>query len=137
MELSATTEAENQANIKVRVPKRVLHFSDGVLEEYSDDETDNQSPTQQQIVDPKTLTWGPWLIFKAWAAGTSTLAAIDYMGEYLAEFFGITTPKYQSEIDEYERKEAKRKELEEMQKGWTEPENTDSSVSQQPVATTV
>lgn len=59
------------------------------------------------------------------------------MGEYLAEFFGITTPKYQSEIDEYERKEAKRKELEEMQKGWTEPENTDSSVSQQPVATTV
>lgn len=52
MELSATTEAENQANIKVRVPKRVLHFSDGVLEEYSDDETDNQSPTQQQIVDP-------------------------------------------------------------------------------------
>lgn len=77
------------------------------------------------------------MIFKAWAAGTSTLAAIDYMGEYLAEFFGITTPKYQSEIDEYERKESKRKELDEMQKGWTEPENLDGNVSQQPVATNI
>ncbi|GJQ65001.1 hypothetical protein Trydic_g7163 [Trypoxylus dichotomus] len=134
MEFSELKEAENQSNVKVRVPKRVLHFSDGILEEYSDDETDNTSPKEKQVVDPKTLTWGPWLTFKAWAAGTSTLAAIDYIGEYLGDFFGITTPKYQSEINEYERIQSRRKELEETRKGWTEPENSESNISQQPVA---
>ena len=46
------------------------------------------------------------------------------MGEYLAAFFGITTPKYQFEIDEYYRiraaeEEMQRKEDLEMG-GWTE-----------------
>ncbi|KRT84122.1 hypothetical protein AMK59_1351, partial [Oryctes borbonicus] len=127
MEFSELKEPENQSNVKVRVPKRVLHFSDGILEEYSDDETDNTSPKEEQVVDPKSLTWGPWLIFKAWMAGTSTLAAIDHVGEYLADFFGITTPKYQSEINEYERIQARRKELEETRRGWTEPENSESN----------
>lgn len=85
----------------------------------------------------KTLSWGPWMMFKAWVAGTSTLAAIDYVGEFLADFFGITTPKYQSEISEYERIEAKRKEQEEMHRGWMEQENADTNISQQPTATNV
>lgn len=85
----------------------------------------------------KTLAWGPWFVFKAWLAGTSTLAAIDYAGEYLATFFGITTPKYQSEINEYERMEARRKEVEETTRGWTDLENSDSCISEQPVPTKV
>lgn len=31
--------------------------------------------------------------------GSSTLNSIDYVGESLANFFGITTPKYQFEIN--------------------------------------
>lgn len=45
----------NETAVKVKVPKRVLHFSDGVLEEYSDDEVDKGNASQKQesaIVDP-------------------------------------------------------------------------------------
>lgn len=48
-------EAAGDSNIKVKVPKRVLHFSDGVLEEYSDDEVDTDNAPQKQempVVDP-------------------------------------------------------------------------------------
>lgn len=39
--------------IKVKVPKRILHFSDGVLEEYSDDEVDCAPQEKEQtVVDP-------------------------------------------------------------------------------------
>lgn len=47
------------ANIKVKVPKRVLHFSDGVLEEYSDDEVDSTPPNEEnessQVIDPVSM----------------------------------------------------------------------------------
>lgn len=39
------------ASVKVKTPKRVLHFSDGVLEEYSTDEEDNVKQ-DGVIVDP-------------------------------------------------------------------------------------
>lgn len=46
------------------------------------------------------------------------------MGEYLAEFFGITTPKYQFEIDEYYRIRAAEEDMlrkEDLEMGgWTE-----------------
>ena len=41
--------------IKVKTPKRILHFSDGVLEEYSDDEVDNTPQEEQAVVDPVSL----------------------------------------------------------------------------------
>ena len=37
------------------------------------------------------------------AAGSKALELCDYVGESLASFFGITTPKYQFEINEYMR----------------------------------
>lgn len=46
------------------------------------------------------------------------LNAVDYTGESLASFFGITTPKYQIEIDEYERIKAEKKAIEEESAGW-------------------
>lgn len=115
---------DNHESIRVRVPKRVLHFSDGVLEEFSDDEVDNKATEDKNtssVVDPKTLTWGPWMMYGMWAFGNKTVAACDYVGESLASFFGITTPKYQFEVDEYKRLEKKRKEVEEAKKGWSEP----------------
>ena len=29
---------EKEVEVKMKIPKRVLHFSDGILEEYSDDD---------------------------------------------------------------------------------------------------
>lgn len=49
------SEQGNDAAIKVKVPKRVLHFSDGVMEEYSEDEVDNDNAPQKEdsaVVDP-------------------------------------------------------------------------------------
>lgn len=69
------------------------------------------------------MTWGPWFAHKAWSAGTIALAACDYAGESLASFFGITTPKYYFELEEYKKREAERKALEEERKGWSEPAN--------------
>ena len=38
-------ESINLANVeKKRIPKRVIHFSDGVIEEYSTDEEDGDEP---------------------------------------------------------------------------------------------
>lgn len=37
-------------SVRVKTPKRILHFSDGTLEEYSsDDETDNVATNEKQI----------------------------------------------------------------------------------------
>lgn len=67
------------------------------------------------------MTWGPWFAYKAWSAGSTALAACDYVGESLASFLGITTPKYYFELEEYKKREAAKKALDEEKKGWCEP----------------
>ncbi|XP_041354532.1 protein FAM177A1-like [Gigantopelta aegis] len=104
---------------KKKVPKRVLHFSDGILEEYSSDE-DEDKPPPEPPVDPKTLTWFPWFWHYIVTVASRTLSAADLCGEKLAWFFGITSPKYQYAIDEYYRL----KEEEEKEKARMEAENT-------------
>lgn len=37
---SDQTIATTTASVRIRAPKRILHFSDGTLEEYSDDDVD-------------------------------------------------------------------------------------------------
>lgn len=40
---STVTEKQDNTEIPVKLPKKILHFSDGILEEFSDeDETDNE-----------------------------------------------------------------------------------------------
>lgn len=54
-ECKTTNPAGNNAPIRVKVPKRVLHFSDGILEEFSDDEVDNDNAPEKPenaVVDP-------------------------------------------------------------------------------------
>ncbi|XP_033209526.1 protein FAM177A1-like isoform X2 [Belonocnema kinseyi] len=110
---------------KQKKPKRILTFSDGVLEEYSEDETDAGTEKEEVIaVNPKKLPWLPWAWYHTtWASG-KVLEGCDSMGEYLAEFFGITTPKYQFEIDEYYRIKAAEEDMlrkEDLEMGgWTE-----------------
>lgn len=69
--------------------------------------------------------------YKAWSMGSSTLAAMDYMGETLAYFFGITSPKYHMEIDEYDRIQRRLKKEQEDAKGWTEM-TADNPATNQP-----
>ena len=105
--------------------KRVLHFSDGDLEEYSEDETDapetNKTVTQ---IDPKTLNWLPWTWYQTTSIGGKILDGCDYLGECLASFFGITAPKYQFEINEFYRLKALENEIQHKQDlemgGWNE-----------------
>lgn len=65
-----------------------------------------------------TLSWGPWFSHYAWKSGTKVLNAVDYAGESLANFFGVTAAKYQIEISEYERMQEEKKKMEEESVGW-------------------
>nr|XP_011431515.2 protein FAM177A1 [Crassostrea gigas] len=87
---------------KKKVPRRLIHCSDGVLEEYSTDEEEEVKPPEP-TVNPKELTWMPWFWYYFATAARGTLYVADSCGEKLASFFGITTPKYQYAIDEYYR----------------------------------
>ncbi|XP_052824313.1 protein FAM177B isoform X1 [Octopus bimaculoides] len=91
---------------KKKAPKRVLHFSDGILEEYSTDEEEQPEVKTQTTLDPRrvnvsTLSWLPWIWYYMVLVSAKTFNAADLCGEKLAWFFGITSPKYQYAIDEY------------------------------------
>ena len=85
---------------------------------------------KKTFVDPKTLAWIPWTIYNFWFMGSSMLGYCDFLGEKLAWFFGITSPKYYYEIEEFKRmqeeeeEEKKNRQVEEQ--GWT---NTNSEFS--------
>ncbi|XP_066282078.1 protein FAM177A1-like [Branchiostoma lanceolatum] len=111
---------------KKKQPRRVLHCSDGIYEEFSTDEEDE---VDEPTVDPKTLTWGPYLWFYTTFMAGRGLAACDFLGEKLAWFFGITSPKYQYAIDEYER--MKRQDKEEQEEAEREAEAERTRANQQ------
>ncbi|PAA75033.1 hypothetical protein BOX15_Mlig005134g2 [Macrostomum lignano] len=110
-------------------PKRLVYFSDGVLEEYSSSDNDElvgpddarrpmhtrrggkNSADSQRIIDPHSLTWLPWFWYYSCRLGRGLLRSADYCGERVAWFLGITTPKYGYIIREFHRiKEEEEKE---------------------------
>ncbi|OWR42551.1 hypothetical protein KGM_208520 [Danaus plexippus plexippus] len=84
----------------------------------------DSAPKDNEVVDPKTLSWGPWFTYQTWKSGSKVLGALDYAGETLANFFGITTPKYIIEIEEYERMQMEKKKIDEESAGWV-PKSVD------------
>ncbi|XP_017775513.1 PREDICTED: protein FAM177A1-like [Nicrophorus vespilloides] len=122
-----------ESAVQVKEPKRVLHCGDGVLEEFSDEEDgvaitpSTYAASESALQDPKTMTWGPWMVNRVTTAGSTALAACDYLGESLASFFGITTPKYQYEIEEYKKIEKEKKEYEEQKRGWMPMEGAEDT----------
>lgn len=106
---------------KVKVPRRVLHCSDGVYEEYSTDEEEDEAELQP-VVDPSTLKWGPYVWYWTTKSAFKSLAVCDYLGEKLAWFFGITSPRYQYALDELQRMQEEEKEQEELEKEEREAE---------------
>ncbi|XP_026730300.1 protein FAM177A1 [Trichoplusia ni] len=112
-----------ETQVTIKKPGRVLHFSDGVEEEIETEEASELAcEPEESEVDPKSLTWGPWFSHYAWKSGSKVLNAVDYAGESLAGFFGITTPKYQLEISEYERMKEEKRKMDEETAGWV-PKN--------------
>jgi len=99
---NGTENGDRQANKNM---KKVLHFCDGTLEQNdsypSDEDETDQSNRHVVNVDPSSLNWTDWMKYKAGNVGNAALETCDYVGEGLANFFGITTPKYQFEIDHY------------------------------------
>merc|ERR1719225_186548 len=97
---------------------------------------------KRAMIDPKTLAWYPWIFHMSWLAGSNVLAYADYWGEKLAWFFGITSPKYYWELEEFKRMEAeeeerKKKEAEETF-GWAEKgEEKQDKILEQPSLVTL
>lgn len=58
MEPSIESAATGDGNVSLRVkqPKRILHFSDGTVEEYSDDEPDGGAVESSQAID-EVIAW--------------------------------------------------------------------------------
>jgi hypothetical protein len=76
---------------KVKVPRKVIHCSDGVYEEYSTDEEEVEERRQEEQrvekykqINPKSLNWVPWMIYHTWFAGSSFIEYCDGWGEKLA-----------------------------------------------------
>ncbi|XP_015124361.1 protein FAM177A1 [Diachasma alloeum] len=118
------TDNERQNEEYQRKIKRVLHFSDGDLVEYDTNEVHGfKEGVQTELVDPNTLQWLPWIWHQTTWFSFKLLQGCDYVGEALADFFGITSPKYQFAINEYHRQQRiliAESEKEQLQMGgWT------------------
>jgi len=64
------------------------------------------------------------MIHKVLQTGNHVLAACDYVGESIASFLGITTPKYSYEIEQFKKDQEEHAKAEEEEKqvgGWVEP----------------
>ncbi|EFN60269.1 Uncharacterized protein C14orf24 [Camponotus floridanus] len=87
-------------------------LSDVILQENSDVETQ------------KNMDWLPWAWHQTTWISSKMLDGCDYVGECLANFFGITAPKYQFEINEFYRLQALERETFNKQdlemNGWNE-----------------
>lgn len=131
-EAPAAAGAPSDEGRRRRIPRRVIHCSDGVVEEYSTDEEELEELRRKEeeekkktaLIDPGKLTWMPWMIHYTWAFGSSFIGYCDFFGEKLAWFFGITSPKYYYELEEYRRdleadeERAKKEDIE--SRGWRE-----------------
>lgn len=125
MDPSVETKNDTPAvEVTINKPGKVLHFCDGVDEEIEEVDTAElqNAPHPEPEVDPQSLNWGPWFSHYAWKSGTKVLNGIDYVGEGLASLFGITTPKYLIEIEEFKRIQEEKRKLDEESAGWV-PQN--------------
>jgi hypothetical protein len=134
--IQANDEAEVKTNtaciIQKKVPIRIIHCSDGIIEQFrrDEDEPDTSAHVTGEL-DLNTLPWGPWICHLTASIGSKILKVCNYLGEHLSRFFGILTPVYQYEIDEHKKIEAEKKEDERQRErnlevgGWTgTPEET-------------
>ncbi|XP_072356361.1 protein FAM177B-like [Scyliorhinus torazame] len=83
-------------------PKRRIHFSSGeTMEEYSTEEEFEEEQKVLETVNPSTLPWSHFLLFWMMKFARTSLFTCDFLGEKLANLFGLTSAKYQYAVDEY------------------------------------
>ncbi|KAH8281330.1 hypothetical protein KR018_009905 [Drosophila ironensis] len=117
----SASETDNVTAVELQSNKRMLYFSDGVMEELSSDsEDDAQSggdvPDRCYAVqlDERDMSLGPRLRYKASRMGNRFLAGIDYVGGGLATLLGITNgQKYATELER--SRESSREDLDNWQ----------------------
>ncbi|EDV47448.1 uncharacterized protein Dere_GG19634 [Drosophila erecta] len=105
---ASASETDNVTALELQSNKRVLYFSDGVMEELSsgsEDEADAELADKCYDVhlNESEMPLGPRLRYKASRMGNRFLAGIDYVGGGLAHLLGITSRKYASEMEHYQR----------------------------------
>ncbi|XP_055716734.1 uncharacterized protein LOC129810347 [Phlebotomus papatasi] len=121
------SECNSDVNLSIKKPKRVLHFSDGILEEFSDteDEVDQNKNKVLDVlsVDESQMDWPTWMIHKAARTKDTVVSGCEYVGEALASFLGITTSKFDLEYEEYKRREEEKAREDRESQGWQTNEN--------------
>ncbi|XP_039498097.1 uncharacterized protein LOC120455741 [Drosophila santomea] len=105
---ASASETDNVTALELQSNKRMLYFSDGVMEELSsgsEDEADAEIADKCYDVhlNESEMPLGPRLRYKASRMGNKFLAGIDYVGGGLAHLLGITSSKYASEMENYQR----------------------------------
>jgi len=123
------TRAKPSATKRSHKPRRVIHCSDGVIEEYSTDEEEERAKEEAERkrnawrhVDPATLGWMAWAMRYFWLGGESVVSTCDFIGEKVAWWLGITSPKYFYELEAAkrmeERERARRLKEDAEMRGW-------------------
>ncbi|ALC48373.1 CG8300 [Drosophila busckii] len=105
-DVAGRSETDRVSALELQSNRRMLYFSDGVMEELSssDSETEPDVPDKAYDVQlQREMTLGPRLRYKASKVGNNILAGIDYVGGGLASFLGITDSKYASELKYHKR----------------------------------
>lgn len=77
-----------------------------------------------------TLPWAPFLLHWALQLGSQALAVCDYLGEHLANWFGVTAPKYRYEIEHGQASDDDNELKQEP--GWQRPAELLQVTAQQP-----
>jgi len=123
---TADVEDDNDVDItksgkvrkKRKVKKKVYFRSDFVGDGSSSDEDAGKTKAVVPGIcdqNPAQLSWPKWCWYYVVVASFSTFHAAEFCGEKLADFFGITAPKYQYAINEYHRLKQEEREDEERE----------------------
>uniref|UniRef100_A0A1L8EB12 Uncharacterized protein n=1 Tax=Haematobia irritans TaxID=7368 RepID=A0A1L8EB12_HAEIR len=121
-------ESDNVTALELQKCKRILHFSDGVMEEFSDTDDEENVDCAELDVDVKSWPLIPRIKYQFYQAGCKFLYGIDYVGEGLASFLGITTPKYFSESDINNTFQDNMYEEKDNNSNWAQSNNTSNMV---------
>ncbi|NP_001120611.1 protein FAM177B isoform X1 [Xenopus tropicalis] len=96
-------------NGEQRFPRRIIHFASGeTMEEYSTEEEEEEEEEERidfRSVDTAKMSWKSYIQFWVIRIATGAFYTCDFLGGRLATLFGLTVPKYQYAIDEYDRRQ--------------------------------
>lgn len=114
------SSARKKRKVKKKKKKKIYHRSDFVGEPSSseDENAVSKSPSVASITDrnPADLDWLLWFWYYIVVASVATFHGAEFCGEKLADWFGITAPKYQYAINEYHRLKAEEEEEEQRER---------------------